>query len=105
MDYQHITILGRAVASPQKFIDKNNKEYSTFSVAVNRYLGKEKGNDTTFYDCLLFDSKASGKLNEKITKGTTIAVQGRPEADGYVTKEGDPRAQMKVLVSSWRVLK
>lgn len=105
MDYQHITILGRAVASPQKFVDKNNKEYSTFSVAVNRFLGKERGNTTTFYDCLLFDSKAATKINEKITKGTMIAVQGRPEADGYLSKEGDAKAQMKVLVSSWRVLK
>jgi len=105
MDYQHITILGRAVASPQQFTDKNEKEYSAFSIAVNRFMGKERGSATTFYDCLLFDSKNSAKIAEKITKGAMIAVQGRPEADGYVTKEGEPKAQIKVLVSSWRVLK
>lgn len=105
MDYQHITILGRATAAPQTFTDKNDKAYSTFSVAVNRYLGKEKGSATTFYDCLLFDSKGAGKLAEKISKGSLIAVQGRPEAEGYLSKEGEAKAQLKVLVSSWRVLK
>lgn len=105
MDYQHITILGRAVADAQQFNDKNKKQYAAFSVAVNRYLGKEKGHVTTYYDCVLFDAKAAPKVLEKVKKGTLIALQGRPEADGYLTKQGEPKAQLKVLVSSWRVLK
>jgi single-stranded DNA-binding protein len=105
MDYQHITILGRATAEPKQFQGKNSKEYATFSVAVNRYLGKERGHVTTYYDCLLFDKHAKEKTIEKIKKGALIAIQGRPEADGYVTKEGEPKAQLKIVVNSWRVLK
>src|SRR5689334_2704305 len=104
MNIQKLILLGRATKDAEAVQEK----FIAFSVAVNRYVGKPKTKDreqeVTFYECLSFGKEVS-KRAALIKKGDLIVVEGRPEVEAYLSKEGEAKATLKVLVDDWQVLK
>ncbi len=105
MNMQKLLLLGRATKDAEIITSNAGKDFGVFSVAVNRYLGKEKGNEPTFYECVMFNASRTEKLVEQVKKGDLIIVEGRPEADAYLSKEGEAKSKLKVIVDDWQVLK
>lgn len=105
MDMQKLILVGRATKDAESIAAKSGKNFAVFTVAVNRYLGKDKGEEATFYDCIVFSEKTVEKAAEKIRKGDVVIVEGRPEAEAYLSKENEAKGQLKVIVDDWQVLK
>lgn len=103
---QHLLLLaGRTTKDPETFKTKSDKIFTKFTLAVNEYMGKDKEEKTYFYNVLVFDNTAPTAL-EKIKKGDLVFVQGRPEADAYISKkDNEPKASISVITESWKVMK
>lgn len=105
MDVQKLMLSGHTTHDAEKVNSKNGKDFVKFGVAVNRYLGKEKGNEVTFYECLEFSEKRAEKALETIKKGDRVLISGRPQVDPYLSKDGEAKAAMSVLIEGWELLK
>jgi single-stranded DNA-binding protein len=105
MNYQHITLIGRATADAKSIATDKGKEFATFSLAVNEYKGKELPAETTFYDCMIFGQKQIEAVTTKVKKGDTITLHGRPAIDAYLSNKSEAKPSVRVLVSEWMVVK
>jgi len=103
MSMQQLIVLGRATKDGEVLASKEGKNYAKFGVAVNEYLGAEKQERTSFYNVLIFN-KSHEKV-ERVKKGDYVMVEGRPEADAYLSSEGEAKASMTVFANRWRLLK
>jgi single stranded DNA-binding protein len=105
MDMQKLILLGRATKDAEKIASKSGKGFAKFGMAVNRYLGTDKGSEVTFYECLVFGDKHAEKAAESIKKGDLLTLDGRPQAEPYLSKDGEAKAALTVVVNSWSLLK
>jgi single-strand DNA-binding protein len=103
MSMQQLLVLGRATKDGEVLESKDGKNYARFSVAVNEYLGGKKEERTSFFNILIFNK--SYERVDKVKKGDYVMVEGRPEADAYLSNEGEAKASMTVFANKWRVLK
>lgn len=103
MSMQQLIVLGRATKDGEVLESKDGRNYGKFSVAVNEYLGAKKEERTSFFNVLIFNK--SHERVDKIKKGDYVMVEGRPEADAYLSNEGEAKANMTVFANKWRVLK
>lgn len=101
---QQLILVGRATQDSELLKTKKDSSFAVFTLAANRYVGKDKDEETTFYDCICFLKNAE-KLVEKVKKGDKVFVKGRPEATAYINKDKAPVAQLKVVVESWESIK
>lgn len=102
---QKLILFGRATKDAVVVESKSGNDFVSFSIAVNRYRGKDTETETTYYDCILFGENRIQPAAEKIKKGDLVVVEGRPQAEGYTDKEGNSKANLKVVVEEWQVLK
>lgn len=105
MDMQKLFILGRATRDAEIISGKKGKDFAVFTIASNRYMGKEKGEEVTFYDVISFSEKGVKRAESDIKKGDLIFVEGRPEAEAYLSKDGEAKAKIKVVADNWQALK
>ncbi|MBN1916127.1 single-stranded DNA-binding protein [Candidatus Dojkabacteria bacterium] len=114
MYLQQLLLVGRATKDGKVHNSKKGKKFGTFSLAVNRYIEKadnkkgsskeEKKEETTFYEIVSFGKKGEA-VSERIRKGELIVVTGRPAAEAYLSKDGEAKAQLKVVARDWYVIK
>lgn len=105
MNMQKLIIFGRATKDAVLVKAKSGNDFASFSIAVNRYRGKDAESETTYYDCILFGEGRIQPATDKIQKGDLVVIEGRPQAEGYLDKEGSAKANLKVIVEEWQVLK
>ena len=95
---QKSTIAG-TVSSVRELKQVGDRHVFNFSVAVSN--GKDKdGNwrDSTFWDCAVWDKRAES-VSRFLTKGTKIAVIGRPGARAH-----DGKAYLQLTVDDFTLL-
>lgn len=83
----------------------NGKNVINFSVAHSeKYTDKqgEKHERTTWVECAYWVEKTG--VSEYLKKGTTVYVEGQPEADAYKDKEGDAKGTLRCRVFSIQLL-
>lgn len=100
---QQLLILGRATKDAEVLESKEGKEYGRFTVVVNEYRGKDKEEVASYFNVLVFGKTV--KRIDKIQKGDYVMVEGRPEADPYLSNDGEAKANLTVFTTRWRVLK
>lgn len=107
MNTHLLIVCGNATRDAEELTSRKKeteKKFTKFSVAVNEYNPVAKKEDPYFYDILVF-GKSAEKALEKVKKGDTILVFGKPDINLYVPKKGDPKASISVIAESWKVLK
>ena len=104
MNIQHFIVVGRATKDSEVFESKKKTKYAKFSIAVNEYSKKDKEENASFYDVVVFANSAKTPL-DNIKKGDKILVQGKPEAEAYLSKDNEPKAKITVVADTWKVLK
>ena len=82
-----INIHGRLTRDPEMKVGSSGAEYCKFSVAVDKFNGKD--HDTDFFDCTAF-GKTGAAISKFFTKGKEILVEGRMESNTS-EKDGQKR--------------
>ena len=87
MNANNVQILhGRLTRTPELKTGGNGNEYCRFTVAVDRYNGKDK--ETDFFNCTAF-GKTGAAINQYMEKGKEIIVVGSMES--RTTGEGEDK--------------
>lgn len=67
----------------------NNKEYRKDDVKIT---------ETRWVDCVKYVNVGKEKIAEYLTKGKMVAIEGEPEADAYVDKDGEVVGKLRLVV-------
>lgn len=88
-----IILKGRLTATPELKQTQNNKDFTFFSVAVNRRFNKE---ETDFINCCAF-GKTAEFIVRYFSKGQEMLCTGELHIDTY-EKDGQKRSTAKVVI-------
>ena len=94
-----ISIIGNVTKDAEIRRFEGGRSVINFDVAVNeRYKDRngQKAERTTYVRCAMWRENTS--IAQYITKGTKLYVEGSPDADAYVNKEGKAIGNLKVNV-------
>lgn len=92
-----INLFGRLTRDPELKFSPDGKATCGFSVAVERWTGKERV--SWFANCRVF-GKPAEKFAETARKGAAVYVTGEPYMEDWTTKEGEKRKDFKVFVNT-----
>lgn len=92
----NVQIYGRMTADVDLKVNTNGTEYCNFTIAVDRYMGKDKERQTDFINCKAF-SKTASLLKTYFPKGRGILIDGSLHFDRY-DKDGETRTYAYVTV-------
>lgn len=96
-----IQFFGRLTRDPELKFDPQGKATCGFSVAVERWTGKERV--SWFANCRVFGKPAEA-FAEAAKKGNPVYITGEPYMEGWETKDGEKRKDFKVFVNTADVL-
>lgn len=83
----------------------NGKNVINFSVAHTERYKDSMGNPkerTTWVECAYWTDRTT--VAQYLTKGKMVYAEGSPEADGYLNKEGQPAATLRMRVQNLQLL-
>lgn len=83
---------GRLTKDAEQSVTKKGTSMSKFRLAVN----DRRNDETLFLNVLCFGKMAEG-LNDHLTKGRLVSVQGKIKVDEYEDKNGNPRNSVCVM--------
>jgi single-strand DNA-binding protein len=93
---------GNLTRDPESRKTKNEKEVTSFAVALNHEWGAKEGNNAVSY----INVECWGKLAENcaryLKKGSRVTVQGQLRQDRWKDDEGAAHSRVKVLANSVR---
>lgn len=96
-----VILLGRITKDPE--IRYSNGEnavaFGSYSLAVDRPVGKGKESITDFIQCRVL-GKTAEFVEKYLRKGMKIAIEGRIQVDNYKDKDGNNRSTTYVQVLS-----
>lgn len=99
MNLNKVFIIGRLTADPQVRTTPSGLEVATFGVATNRnWTDKsgEKKEATEFHNLVVWGKQAS-IVNQFLTKGSTIFVEGRLQTRSWEGKDGQSRRTTEII--------
>lgn len=93
-----VQLHGRLTKDIELKTNTNGTEYCNFDIAINRYMGKDKEEQTDFIPCKAY-GKTAVFLNTFFGKGKEIVANGTLHHDKY-EKDGEKQNYIHVLVSN-----
>lgn len=99
MSFVNLNMLGRLVSDPEFKTGKENREFCTFSLAVNQQFGAQE--NTSFYNCTGNELIAKRIRNAGLSKGRMIHVSGNLTLREYKTQSGETRMSADVGILDW----
>lgn len=94
-----ITIIGNVTKDAEIRSFEGGRSVINFDVAVNERFKDRNGQKqerTSFIRCAMWRENTT--IAQYITKGTKLYIEGSPDADAYVNKEGKAIANLKINV-------
>jgi single-strand DNA-binding protein len=91
MSAAKVWLYGNLGRDPELRYTQNGTPVCSFSMAVSRKRGNEE--KTTWWKVTFWEKKAE-LANQYLSKGKAVIVEGYPELEEYVDRDGKPRAQM-----------
>lgn len=103
-DVNHVTIIGRLTRDAELKYTAGGQAVCKFSIAVNR---RKKSGDQWVDEASFFDVTAWGKtgeaLNQYLTKGKQIAVEGELRQDRW-EQDGQNRSKVEIMANNVQLL-
>jgi single-strand DNA-binding protein len=101
-DINRVVLIGRLTRDAE--LRQNGTIVSSFSIAVNRKRkqGGEWVDDVSYFDIVAFGKQAES-LQEYLTKGKQIAIDGELKQDRW-EKDGQNRSKVVVIANSIQLL-
>lgn len=87
-------IIGNLTRDPEAKTTKDGRNYTVFTVAVNR-RGANKKDEAEFIDVTTWDGLAE-TCQKYLKKGRKVAVIGESRAYGWLRQNGDPGAKIEL---------
>lgn len=84
----------------------NNTPVVNIGIAINRNWKNqhgEKQEETTYVDCESF-GKTAEVMNQYLSKGQPVYLEGRLKLDQWKDRDGGSRSKMKVIVEGFEFL-
>jgi single stranded DNA-binding protein len=101
--YEKILIVGN-IGSVEQLHSKAGNSYLRMSVAVNRSTGNQ--NTSVWYSVLLFGKMAENVegLMRVLTKGRQVLVEGRPQTEAFIKKDGTAGVDNSIIAEKLPLL-
>lgn len=100
MDFAAITLAGHVVADPVLRKGKEDREYGTFSIAVNQMYGGQE--IVSYYNCMVPGYMYHGMSKAGVARGSNISVSGTQVIRPYTNKAGQESLSVDLRVLDWR---
>lgn len=99
MSFERITVVGN-IGSAELLKSKAGNSYFRLSLGVSRASGA--GRDVAWYSVLMFGALAADtqKLMSLYTKGRLILVEGRPQVEAFIRKDGSAGLDNTIIAIS-----
>ncbi len=98
--FASITLVGN-VCQSVRMGQAGEYQVANFTLAVNE---KVKGEEiATFYECAVF-GKGAAVIEQYVTKGGSLMVQGKPRLETYQGKDGTTKSKITVNVKDFTLL-
>ena len=103
-DINHVVLVGRLTRDAELRYTNSGMAISKFSIAVNRRVknGDKWEDEASFLDITYF-GKAAEAVNQYLTKGTQIAVDGELRQNRW-EQEGQSRSKIEVVANHVQLL-
>ncbi len=102
-----VILAGNLTRDPQLSYTPSNTAVCKFGMAINRtWTDRNTGDrrdETTFVDLTAFGRQAE-VINQYLTKGRGILVEGRLNYSQWTTPEGQKRSKLEVVVENFQFL-
>ncbi|HIU85349.1 TPA: single-stranded DNA-binding protein [Candidatus Spyradomonas excrementavium] len=98
-----VVVVGRVGQDPEMKYFESGKVKTTFSLAVNRWDSKTKGEVTDWFNIELWD-KLAEIAGEYVKKGKLVAVDGRLAMSKWNDASGSSRERYFVRAQNMRLL-
>lgn len=98
MSYEKIIVTGN-IGSTEVLTSNAGNAYVRISVAVNR--GSKEHRKTIWYSVLLFGKLAENadRLKVMYGKGRLVLVDGRPQVEAFIKKDGSPGLDNTIIAT------
>lgn len=93
-DINSVVLCGRVTRDAEVKYTSGGMAVSEISVAVNRYAGKDKGEEASFFEVNLW-GKTAEALVQYLTKGRQIVVQGELRQERW-EQDGQKRSKVRI---------
>ena len=101
-DINSVTLVGRLTRDAEIKSTQGGTTFAKFALAVNRYAGKDKGEEVSFIDCTLWGKQADA-VGKYLTKGKQVGVVGELQQERW-EKDGQKHSKLTVTVRSIQLL-
>lgn len=103
-DFNSIGVSGRLGNDPDMRFTAEGTAILSFNLANGIYKkGAENNTQTTWYRCTIFGKRAE-TLNEMLSKGSRVIVNGTHSLREYTDKDGNPRTANEIAVNELTLL-
>ena len=105
-NYNRVILMGNLTRDPQLSYLPSQTPVVELGLAVNR---KWKGQDgqqreeTCFVDCKAFGKQAE-VMNQYLSKGRPVLIEGRLQFSAWEDKEGNKRSKLRVVVENFQFI-
>ena len=103
-NYNRIILMGNLTRDPQLKYLPNNTAVCEFGMAINRAWRDREGNqreEVCFVDLAAFGRQGE-VINQYMSKGRPMLVEGRPKLDTWTGQDGQKRSKHSVVVDNFQ---
>jgi single-strand DNA-binding protein len=105
-NYNKVLLMGNLTRDVELKYTPSNQPVANIGVAVNRRYRTADGEqreETTFVDCEAWGRTAE-VMNQYLSKGRPVFVEGRLKLDQWQDKDGSNRSKLKVVVENFQFI-
>lgn len=105
-NYNRVILMGNLTRDPEMSYTPNNTAICKFGMAINRTWNDQQGEkkeETCFVDCTAFGRRGE-TLNQYMSKGRPLLVEGRLSFSQWTSQEGQKRSKLEVIVENFQFL-
>lgn len=106
VNYNKVMLMGNLTRDVELKYTPSNQPVANIGIAVNRRFRTRDGEDreeTTFVDCEAW-GRVAEVMNQYLSKGRPVFVEGRLKLDQWQDKEGNNRSKLRVVVENFQFL-
>ncbi|MFL2677405.1 MAG: single-stranded DNA-binding protein [Dehalococcoidia bacterium] len=95
-----VMLIGNVGQDPELRYTPDGNPVANFSIAVNRKrkVGDEYKDETEWFNIVCF-SRTAENVNQYLTKGQKVYVEGRFQSSEYVGQDGNQRKSFEVIAN------